>query len=327
MKASLLPALLVLAFAAELGTFYGAAGGVQALVGHGALGLVLAFTLPGVPVRALGPLALAWAALALSVALSPVPRAGVAALSLAPAFWLIPAWVAALWAGPAARRLGLRGLVWSLGAVAGGALAAWRIYETPGASLPLGHHNLLASWLVALLPLALLGRLVGRVTAGAAGVLGVAALAATGSLAGAVGLASAASVWVIGEALRKRNEERSAVRRRWLGGAAFVALGAAALALGSGRLRAVLAGEDLSLRARWGYVEAAVRGFLERPFFGWGAGSTRWTLAEHLRPTPGVHPPGEVVAHVHSLPVQTLYELGGVGVALLLVAAFWALRL
>ncbi|MEM8995093.1 MAG: O-antigen ligase family protein [Acidobacteriota bacterium] len=324
---ALLPALLVFAFAVELGTFYGAAGGVQALVGHGALWLLAVHTLPKVSVRSLGPPILAWAALAVSVALSPVPRAGATALAVSPFFWLIPTWTASLWADPAARRLGLRGLAWCLGAVAGGALVAWRVYDTPGTSLPLGHHNLLASWLVALLPLALLRRQVGAVTAGVAGALGVAALAATGSLAGAVGLAAAGAVWMVGEAFRGDGERRTGRRRRWLGGLALAAVAASTLALGSDRVRAVLAGDDLSLRARWGYMEAAFRGVLERPAFGWGAGSARWTLAEHLRPTPGVHPPGEVVAHVHSLPLQTLYELGAVGVVLLAVAFLWALRL
>ena len=69
--------------------------------------------------------------------------------------------------------------------VAAWALVAWRWFETPGASLPLGHHNLLAAWLVAPLPLAVLPWReggAGRWLALVAGLLALAALVATRSL-------------------------------------------------------------------------------------------------------------------------------------------------
>jgi ATP-binding cassette subfamily F protein uup len=41
-----------------------------------------------------------------------------------------------------------------------------------------------------------------------------------------------------------------------------------------------------------------------------------WTVAEWLRPVPGLNPPYEVVGDLHSLPLEVLYELGGLGFAL-----------
>ncbi|MEM1181020.1 MAG: O-antigen ligase family protein [Acidobacteriota bacterium] len=324
--APLLPAGAVLVFAVELGTFYGAAGGVQALAGHCVLWIALAWTLPRLPRDAVGPGVLAWGAVAISVAFSPVPRTGVSALAVLPAFLAAPAAAAWAFGEGRARRRGVLALMAALALVAGGALVAWRVYGTPGASLPLGHHNLLASWLVGLLPVTLLGRRYGRVGLGlaaVAGALGLLALVATGSLAGFVGLASALVAWVFLESLA---QPTSPSRRRVLALTALVAATAAAVASSSVRVQSVLAGGDLSVRARVGYVEAAWRGWLERPLPGWGAGSTRWTLAEHLEPTPGVHPPGEVVADAHLLPLQVFYELGAVGLTLLLAAAWWWLR-
>ena len=49
---------------------------------------------------------------------------------------------------------------------------------------------------------------------------------------------------------------------------------------------------------------------------GWGPGSASWTTAEHLRPIPGLHPPDQVVADLHSLPLQLGYELGWSGLLL-----------
>ena len=130
-------------------------------------------------------------------------------------------------------------------------------------------------------------------------------------------------------------EDRAAERRpNWA--AALVALLAlaAGLALATawagsrldvpgpiGRLGAVLRLEDPSLLARRTYAEAAASGFGERPLLGWGPGSTSWTLANHWRPAPGVHPPGEVVTDAHSLLAQAPYELGVAGSLLLLAVA------
>ena len=127
-------------------------------------------------------------------------------------------------------------------------------------------------------------------------------------------------------------EDRAAERRpnRAAALAALLAL-AAGLALATawagsrldvpgpiGRLGAVLRLEDPSLLARRTYAEAAASGFAERPLLGWGPGSTSWTLANHWRPAPGVHPPGEVVTDAHSLLAQAPYELGVAGSLLLL---------
>ncbi len=308
-----LPAALLLLFAAGAGTFAGAATAAGALAGHLALLLCLALAAGRWrdPLGRRGSLLLL--ALLLSVAasllLSPVPRAGCLAVLL-PAFLLVPPAVAECWGDARRRRSGVWAVSLVVAAVAAASLVeAWRL-ET-AAALPLGHHNLLAAWLVTLLPVAVLpwrdgGG--GRLLALAAGLLGLAALFATGSLAAAV---AAAAVAVPAALL---------VRKGWL------ALALAAVFLGpqAPRLLGLVAG-DPSLQARWGYLEAGWRGFAERPVFGWGPGATAWTIGEQLRPRPGIHPPDEVVADLHSLPLQLAYELGssglllGFGVALI----FW----
>ncbi len=81
------------------------------------------------------------------------------------------------------------------------------------------------------------------------------------------------------------------------------------------RILAVVTGEDASALARQGYLEAAWRGFAERPFFGWGPGSASWTLSRFLVPRPGAHPPDQVVTDPHSLPLRIAYEIGLAGLA------------
>jgi hypothetical protein len=195
-------------------------------------------------------------------------------------------------------------------AVAGASLyGVWR-YGDPGASFPLGHHNLLAAWLLILLPLALLPWRqggVGRILAVAAGVAGVAALAATRSLGAAVAAAVVAAAW--------------SRRGRWL---LLVVL--VLLVPQLPRLVDVAAGADPSFAARLGYWDAGWRGILERPAVGWGPGAAAWTISEHLHPVPGIHPPGQVVADLHSLPLHLGYELGAAGVAALVAVAFLFVR-
>jgi len=210
------------------------------------------------------------------------------------------------------------------------------LHEEGRAALPIGHHNQLALVLVAILPPAVLGawRAAGpdrrRLRQGAAlfvGAVLVWTLAATGSMSALAALvvqAVAAAAWML---LRGRG------RRLLVPLAALLAL-AAGLALATawagsrldvpgplGRLGAVLRLEDPSLLARRTYAEAAASGFAERPLLGWGPGSTSWTLANHWRPAPGVHPPGEVVTDAHSLVAQAPYELGIAGSVLLLLLA------
>ena len=277
-----------------------------------------------------------WLSVLASWIQSPVGRAGEAiVLFLLPAAWA---------AGGVGRLLGSNVAV--RGALAGcavvgvsastWALAMQPLHEQGRAALPIGHHNQLALVLVAILPPAVLGawRIAGpdrrRLRQGAAlfvGAVLVWTLAATGSMSGLAALvvqAVAAAAWILW---------RSRGRRLLVPLAALLAL-AAGLALATtwagsrldvpgptGRLGAVLRLEDPSLLARRTYAEAAISGFAERPLLGWGPGSTSWTLANHWRPAPGVHPPGEVVTDAHSLLAQAPYELGFVGSFLLLLLA------
>ncbi len=314
-----LPAALLLLFSGWSGTFFEGAGGGWALAGHLAL---LAFV--GVfgrlwpdPLRlgrggrllllALGASAMAsfWA--------SPVPRAGRLGILLLPAFLMVPSAVAACWSSAEARRLGLHSLSLVVTGVAIWSLAGWWHLETPGASFPLGHHNLLASWLLALLPLAAMPWRDGgawRAVAAVAGLTGLASLLATRSL----GAVAAAGVVAAAVAARSR-------RGRW-----GLLVAALLLAPQAPRISGILSGSDLSAVARWEYLAAGWRGLTERPALGWGPGAARWTLAEHLRPIPGVHPPDQVVADVHSLPLQLGYELGWSGLLLACGVALAFLR-
>ncbi len=316
--ATYLPTLLLLLFSGWCGTFDGAARGGWTIASHLALLAVVVAAGPSWrdPLRLArgGNLLLVLFALSAALAFyqSPVPRAGRVALVLLPAFALVPAFVEQCWADRDRRRHGLLALTATVGAIAAWSLAGWWWLDTPGASLPLGHHNLLAAWLVTLLPLALLPWRDGaaaRLLAAAAGLLALAALAATRSMSGLLALGAVA--FVAAWQLR---------RFRWL--VTLAGLGAAFA--GRSRILAVAAGEDISTLARRGYMEAAWRGFLERPLLGWGPGSANWTLSRFLVPRPGVHPPDEVVADPHSWPLRLAFENGALGLLLFLaaVAAF-----
>ncbi|MYA06468.1 MAG: hypothetical protein F4060_16195 [Holophagales bacterium] len=267
---------------------------------------------------------------------SPVSRAGEAiVIFLLPAAWAA-AGIGRLLGSDAAVRRALAGCAVVGVSASTWALAMQPLHEQGRAALPIGHHNQLALVLVAILPPAVLGawRAAGpdrrRLRQGAAlfvGAVLVWTLAATGSMSGLAALvvqAVAAAAWILW---------RSRGRRLLVPFAALLAL-AAGLALATawagsrldvpgpiGRLGAVLRLEDPSLLARRTYAEAAVSGFAERPLLGWGPGSTSWTLANHWRPAPGVHPAGEVVTDAHSLLAQAPYELGIAGSVLLLLLA------
>jgi len=307
-----LPAGLLLLFTGGCGTFAGAARSGWAVVGHLAL---LAFTAAAGdgwrdPLR-LGRVGRALVA-ALAVAavaswwLSPVPRAGRVGLTLVPAYLLVPAVVERCWATAERRRRGLVALSLVVATIAAGALGSWWWLATPGASLPLGHHNLLATWLVTLGPLAVLpwrDRAPARLLAAVAALLALGALVATRSLMGLVALGMVLMVAL------------PASRRRWvfLGGLLVAAL---LLVLATPRIRRIAAGTDPSAMARRGYLEAGWRGLRERPIFGWGPGAAHWTIGENLVPVPGVHPPDQVVTDLHALPLQLGYELGASGLVL-----------
>lgn len=312
-----LPAALLLLFTGWAGTFHVGAEAHWTLAGH--LALWLFAGLFG------GPSVLRWgrggrlllAALAISVLAShlasPVTRAGRLGVLLLPAFLLVPSAVARCWASTAARRRGLLSLSLVVGIVAGWSLVGWWFLATPGASLPFGHHGLLAAWLLATLPLAILPWRdggAGRAVAAVAGAAGLTALLGTRSLAAAL------AAGVVAVALAARG------RRGWLGLATVAAVATSQLP----RLGAILSGTDASTTARWSYLQAGWRGLIERPVLGWGPGSTRWTLPEHLWPIPGIHAPDQVVTDVHCLPLQLAYELGWSGLLLIVGLALVFLR-
>ncbi len=318
---SLLPPLLLACFAFWSGTFPGAAAFPSGPVGQG---LVLAAALLGAaawrdPLR-LGS-AGRWlvgallAAVALSLWASPVARAGRVGVVLLPAFLLLAPFVARCWSTERRREVGLA--AWS---VVVGATAVWALVEqvrqgTPRSAMPLGHHNLLAAFLVITLPLvvpALRRRGPSRWMALAAVVAAVVALVEARSFVAGAALALLA---LVGAARFER------ARHLVLG------LALLGLALLVPRAAAIVRGEDSSASAREVYLLAGWQGASERPIAGWGPGSTPWTLAGHLRPLPGVNPAGEVVGEMHSLPLALAYELGFVGLALAVgIAGLFLLR-
>ncbi len=310
---ALLPAALLALTALWCGTLFAGATATAATT----LGAVLLLAALVAAPAAADPLALGRRGRLLAAALlagaaaswwvSPVARAGRVGLVLLPAFLLLPAAVARCWSRREARRAGLAAVAAVTGTVAAMALVEWWRVGSPRPALPLGHHSLLGGWLVLTLPLALLPlRHAGwsRWLALGAGALATATLVASGSLfaVGALALeALLAALWW----------PRA---RRWMAALAFVAL-----ALQAPRIGGLLAGGDLSAQARLTYLAAGWRGLVARPGLGWGPGATPWTAARSMEPRPRVNPPSEVVGDLHSLPIQTAYELG-VGGALVAAA-------
>ena len=335
-------ALAVMVFLA--GTLHRGAGAASQLTGA-----LLLLVLAGWGITAFrDPLALAtarsrwWSALPLvlwlavtgSWLLSPVGRAGESiVIFLLPAVWAA-AGAGRLLGRPAARRWVLAGCAAVAVAASIWALIQQPLHEQGRAALPIGHHNQLALVLVALLPPSVLGvwRLAGaggaraRLAATvAAGSIVVWTVGATGSMSGLLALAiqvAAAAAWLLWRSGGRKRLGRTAASLGLFAALAFAATWAGTRLEVPGpveRLGAVLRLEDPSLLARRTYVEAAIHGFTRRPVLGWGPGSSSWTLARHWHPAPGIHPPGEVVTDAHSLPAQTLYEVGAVGSLLLLV--------
>lgn len=311
------PTLVLALWTLWSGTFWGGASGQQALVGHFCLCVLAALAMgSGLDPLGLGrrgrwlPLCLALWCL-MSLLASPVPRAGRVGALLVPVFLWIPAAVARCWRAPRAHRLGVASLCGLVGAVAVVGLVEQARGFSERAALPLGHHNLLAVWLL------LLGPLAGAVWAwgghwrwlgGSSGLLALGALVQTRSLAAAFAL-----VAVVLFLLRPRSLRRAL----WL----LVPL--VILATRARRLVEVFGGGDGSWRARLSYWQGGWQAWLERPWTGWGPGSTPWTLAPYLPPDPGLRPPGQIVADLHSLPLTLLYELGLPGAFLSLGIAVW----
>lgn len=330
--ARFLPALLVALTAAWCGTFYGgatAAGSTAALVVL--LGVLFLVGSPWQDPLRLGgigsplPLAL-WAVVAISQWASPFPRAGRMAIVLLPALFWLPGAVERCWRWERGRRQGIRAVS---AAVAG--VAAWALVDAAlhggRAALPLGHHNLLAAWMVMLLPLAALpAREPGawRWLGWGSGILAFAAVLASRSWLGGLALAAEGAAVLL---VFARAAWRQPGQRRWLVLAGLML--AALLASQAPRAARIVSGEDPSARARGVYYEAAWDGFRARPLQGWGPGTAAWTIAAFLRPRPGVNPWGEAVGELHSLPLHLLYETGGAGLllALLTVVLFFAERL
>lgn len=314
----LLPPLLVALFGAWCGTFAwgpsSAASAAAALALLGALFWIAPSWRDPLRLGTTGRLFpwMLWIAVAASAWASPVPRAGWVTLILLPAFLMVPGVVERCWRREEDRRRGLRTLAVTVAGIALWSLIDWLALGSPRPAMPLGHHNLLAAWLVILLPLAVLpAREAGawRFAGYGAGVLATAAILASRSLAGCVALAAAALLSVAFRAGRSR--------RRWAWGALLVAAALVAF-LQSPRISGIAAGTDVSAQARLAYLKAGREGFAARPMLGWGPGSVPWTAAAFLDPVPRANPWGESVGELHSLPVQLGYELGATG--LLLVA-------
>src|SRR5436190_6510390 len=315
-----LPAALLLFFGWWSGTFPGGATALGGAAGHLALLLVALFVgaawsdpLRLGPKGRFLPIAL-WVMVGLSCLVSPVPRAGRLGVVLLPAFLFVPAVVERCWRTPEARRRGLVAVAVVVITVALRGLLDRPLFDAPRAAMPLGHHNLLAGFLVALLPLVLLNlreRGAARVLSGIAAALSVGAIAFSGSLLAAVALAVQVVLFVLW---------RVGWHRLLLPTALLV------LALQMPRLAAIVSGHDASSAARMVYLDAGWRGLTLRPLLGWGPGSVPWTLAEFLRPIPGINPPSEVVGDLHSLPMQILYELGVLGFVCTLGTAAFFLR-
>lgn len=319
----LIPPLLLLLFGAWCGTFAGSASAAGSTVGAAVL-LVAALGTPWKDPLRLGrfgrllPPAL-WIVAAVSAWRSPVPRASWMALLLLPAFFLLPGAVARWW-----NRLSSRGVTVLVVSVSLWALIDYAVRDLPRVAMPLGQHNLLASWLVILLPLSLLTARepgIWRWLGLAGGLLPAVTILATLSLAGNLALAAEAVIALIWIVRR---------RRSWAWGLIPLAL-VAGLGLYSQRARiaSIVAGQDLSMRGRVVYYEGALEGFRARPGLGWGPGSAAWTAASFFDPVPGVSPVGESVGELHSLPLHLAYEMGTVGliVAFALGAAFFAKRI
>ncbi len=321
------PALLLLLFAAWAGTFEGAASAVGATAGTAVLLVALAWT--GLRLDPLGLgrtgrylVAGLLVVLAASAWTSPVTRTGLEGLLLLPAWLSLPAATALCWRRRGDRRRGLVAVAAVVLLMALWALSDWIFTASPRPSRPLGHHNLLALWLVTLLPLAALpigsgrwGRGLGIAAVGA----GLVTVLATRSLAGTLALlVPLAGLWL---ASRRR---RVTPKLSWI----LLVLVLAGLTWVAGpRVVDVITGGDPSARARRVYLQAGLDGTGERPLVGWGPGATPWTLALFLDPVPGVNPPSEVVGQVHSLPLQIAYETGLPGLLLTLaILTVFALR-
>ena len=318
-----LPALVIALLALWSGTFSGAAtfSGATAtqiaILGFCGLGKQEIQDPLRIGSRARWLLPLLLGAVGLSWWLSPVARAGRTGLVLLPAFFLIPAASSWCWSTPILRRRGQVALSIVVLLVASVATTAYLCFDSPRAAFPLGHHTLLAGWLVLLLPIVMLSDRDSRLNRWLAitvGTAGTTALVLTGSLLG--GLVALAQLIIAIFWCR--------LSKRWL----LVPVLVLVLLLVP-RLGRIASGLDASSQTRAVYLKAGLLGIGERPFLGWGPGSTPWTVAEFTTPIPHLNPSSEIIGDLHSLPVQVAYEVGvpTLLISALLVACFFAVRL
>lgn len=316
---ALVPAALLVVFAFACGTLVGGTGALATVTGHA---VILTFALWGAFAWR-DPLLLGkrwswfvWVCLGLALLSdleSPVSRAGWTGLALAPALLFLPAAIARCWRRDESQVAALS-LALVVVAVSAWSIYTWLYLGLSRAALPLGHHNLLAAFLVPIVPLSAAGltrRGAHRWVALLALVLGVGAVLATRSLDGAAALAV----------------ELLVVGFLWKGARGWVLM--AVLLVGlllTPRASRVLSGADSSLRARTTYVQAGASGILRRPILGWGPGSVPWTISMQLEPRLGVNPASQVIGDLHCLPLQWAYEMGLAGLAALVALAWLFVR-
>ena len=185
-------------------------------------------------------------------------------------------------------------------------LGAWLFGYTPRVTAPFGLHHYAAGFLLLHLPVT--WKLAKRNPLWFAAVLAqAAAILATRSMAAVVAL-SLATLWTL--------------RRRPLFAVAALAA-MVSVAVSVPRTRQLLRhGEDpsLSTENRLRYLHTGAAMIAARPL-GWGLGSVPLVAARFTPKIPDVMPPGEVLPHLHNLPLHLATEAGLLG----LLASAWFL--
>lgn len=193
-------------------------------------------------------------------------------------------------------------------------LGAWLFGSTPRVLAPFGLHHYAAGFLLLHLP----------ITAGLARRMPLWWIAVAVQAAAIAGSRSLAACVVLGLLCLWP------LRRRpiWI---AAVVLVLAATAIYVPRTRSLLErGEDpsLSTENRVRYLRTGLAMVAARPW-GWGLGATPLVAARYRPQTPDVMPQGEVLPHLHDLPLHLAAELGLVGLAAaaMLLWEAWSLPL
>ncbi|MEO6568272.1 MAG: O-antigen ligase family protein [Opitutaceae bacterium] len=184
---------------------------------------------------------------------------------------------------------------------------------------PLGHSNYTAGLGLLMLPcfvaLAMRAARASRIAWSIAALLAVMMLLTSGSRGGFLGLAALVLVHV--KAIARTL--RISLPVVFLGGTVALAV----FVYWNPRTRAALAGDDLKISdvQRAAMVQAGWHMGVDRPFLGWGPGTTPLVYPRYRAMLEGGT---ENVLQLHSLPIQVWAELGGVnalaGIALLILA-------